>query len=63
MYPTSHSMSSTPNVIASGRGYYPNHPTGDRGVAGRALGPFYQIDFNAIATGKVIAMSKRQLIW
>lgn len=66
--PMPYSSSSTmPNqIITSGRGYYPNHPTvmDHNGGVGRSnVGPLYQIEFNAIATGKVIAMSKRQLKW
>ena len=41
--------------------YYGNRlSTNDSGMSSRLC---YQVDFNAIATGKVIAMSKRRIRW
>ena len=41
--------------------YYTNEDRGGRG--GPPPGIVYQIDFNAIAAGKMVAMTKRHLKW
>jgi len=41
--------------------HYGNNAVGN--VAQMPAGLCYQVDFNAIATGKVIAMSKRRIRW
>lgn len=45
-----------------GFSYYANDNRGNH-VRGGPPGTVYQIDFNAIASGKMIAMSKRHIKW
>jgi|AntRauTorckE5430_2_1112549.scaffolds.fasta_scaffold08271_3 hypothetical protein len=41
--------------------YYGNEISGNDSVMAGSL--CYQVDFNAVATGKIIAMSKRRIRW
>lgn len=46
-----------------GFSYYANDNRGIQGRGGPPGTPVYQIDFNAIASGKMIAMTKRHIKW